>query len=103
MGIRFQALKTKAELERLGVDVDMLPIDELDGIPEYDVAHIFNIQMPEATMAAYDALQRRNIPIVLSSMYRDMIPHWYELAVTDGPGSGDGYPFMERRPQGRYT
>ena len=82
-GDSVQALKTKAELERLGVDVDMLPIDELDGIPEYDVAHIFNIQMPEATMAAYDALQRRNIPIVLSSIYWDMIPHWYELAVTD--------------------
>ncbi len=46
-GDTIQAQKTQAALESLGVTVEVRAANDLQTLPEVDLAHIFNIQEPE--------------------------------------------------------
>lgn len=81
-GDTIQAQKTQAALEELGVEVVMRSPYNLDDLPGCDLAHIFNIQEPEPAWAAMQRLERQGMPVVLSSIYWDMLAHWFEMAVT---------------------
>lgn len=80
-GDTIQMLKTKAALETLGVTVETRPAGHVDGAGSFDLAHVFNIQTAESSWAAFRALEDRGLPIVLSSIYWDMLDHWFEFAV----------------------
>lgn len=82
-GDTIQMLKTKAALESLGVTVEVRGTDQLADLPSCDLAHVFNIQTAESSWAAFEALQQANIPTVLSSIYWDMLDHWFEFAVEE--------------------
>jgi len=81
-GDTIQMLKTKTELENIGVEVEERLIHELDNLPIFDIAHIFNIQMPQSSWLAFEKIKENKIPIVLSSIYWDMYDHWFEMAST---------------------
>jgi glycosyltransferase involved in cell wall biosynthesis len=81
-GDTIQLIKTMAALQELGLTVETCPIHKLDNLPAYDIAHVFNIQMPESSLVVFEVLQEKNIPIVLSSIYWDMFDQWYEDAST---------------------
>jgi glycosyltransferase involved in cell wall biosynthesis len=80
-GDTIQMLKTKAALEAQGVRVDMRCVSEIGDAAGYDLAHVFNIQTAESSWAAFEALEKRGFPIVLSSIYWDMLDHWFEFAI----------------------
>lgn len=80
-GDTIQMLKTKAALENLGLTVEVRGTDELDNLSDCDIAHVFNIQTPESSWRAFEALQGKGLPTVLSSIYWDMLDHWFEFAV----------------------
>lgn len=80
-GDTIQMLKTKAALEELGLTVEVRSTDELDRLPGCDLAHVFNIQTADSSWAAFEALQKKRIPTVLSSIYWDMLDHWFDFAV----------------------
>jgi glycosyltransferase involved in cell wall biosynthesis len=79
-GDTVQVDKTRTALEAQGVQVDVRSPDALDSLPPCDLAHVFNIQMPECASSVFRALKARNIPIALSPIYWDMFPHWFEEA-----------------------
>ncbi len=80
-GDTIQMLKTKAALETQGVTVEVRGTDNLSNLPPVDLANIFNIHTAESSRTAYEVLQRKTIPIVLSSIYWDMLDHWFEFAI----------------------
>ncbi len=84
-GDTIQLQKTKSALEALGVSVEVRPAGELDRAPACDVAHVFNIQTAESSWAAFQALERTGAPVVLSSIYWDMLDHWFEFAAQERP------------------
>jgi len=72
-------------LRELGVEVDIHGLEILNQtIPSYDLAHVFNIQEPEPAQALLRALTQRGLPTVLSPIYWDMHPYWYNLACSSG-------------------
>jgi glycosyltransferase involved in cell wall biosynthesis len=81
-GDNVQLQKTRTALEDLGVSVQVRPNSALNQLPEFDVAHIFNMQMPEAAWEVFVTLQAYGKPVVLSSIYWDTLEHWAETAVT---------------------
>jgi glycosyltransferase involved in cell wall biosynthesis len=80
-GDTVQLEKTRQELERSGVAVEVRELNELDDLTGFDLAHLFNLQMPESAWRAFQTLQRRRMPIVFSPIYWDILPYWFELAV----------------------
>ncbi|NJN99631.1 MAG: hypothetical protein HC875_38790 [Anaerolineales bacterium] len=80
-GDTIQMLKTKAALEELDLTVEVRGTDELERLPACDLAHVFNIQTADSSWAAFEALQKKGIPTVLSSIYWDMLDHWFDFAV----------------------
>jgi glycosyltransferase involved in cell wall biosynthesis len=81
-GDTIQAQKTQAALEALGVQIEVRGPFDLDNLPAYDLAHIFNIQEPEPAWAALQHLEAKGIPVVISPIYWDMLAHWFEMAAT---------------------
>lgn len=84
-GDTVQAQKTQAALESLGVQVEVRASDDLQDLPAVDLAHVFNIQEPQPAWAAFQALEKRGIPVVLSPIYWDMLAYWFENAVVERP------------------
>lgn len=80
-GDTIQMLKTKVALEDMGLTVEARGTDELDDLPACDIAHVFNIQTAQSSWMAFQTLQNKGIPTVLSSIYWDMLDHWFEFAV----------------------
>jgi glycosyltransferase involved in cell wall biosynthesis len=80
-GDTIQLDKTKAALESLGVETLTCGLGELDSLPACDLAHIFNIQMPETAWAAFQVLKMRGVPAVLSPIYWDLLAYWYDNAI----------------------
>ena len=78
-GDTIQMLKTKAALEDLGVTIETCTVADLDHVQVPDLAHVFNIQTVEESWAAFKKLKARKIPIVLSSIYWDMLDHGFDL------------------------
>ena len=66
----------------MAVTVEVRGSDGLaDDLPPYDLAHLFNIQTAESSWTAFEVLQKQNAPVVLSSIFWDMLDHWFEFAV----------------------
>lgn len=84
-GDNIQMEKTRQALQELGVSVEVRALHELDRLPRVDLAHIFNIQMPETTWQAFQALTQKGIPTVLSPIYWDMYEYWSEEALASKP------------------
>lgn len=82
-GDTIQAQKTQSALQEMGLEVETRGPYELNNLPAFDVAHIFNIQEPEPAWDALKTLKARGIPTVLSPIYWDMFAHWFELAATE--------------------
>ncbi|HSF83172.1 MAG TPA: glycosyltransferase family 4 protein [Anaerolineales bacterium] len=80
-GDSIQLDKTRAALERLGVAIDVRCAGELNDLPHYDIAHVFNIQTPESALAVFEKLHNDGTPVVFSPIYWDMFEYWFELAL----------------------
>jgi len=80
-GDNIQMLQTKYALEKMGVSVLICSPENISAWPVCDIAHVFNIQEPEATWMVFQVLQDKYIPIVLSPIYWDMYEYWCELAI----------------------
>jgi glycosyltransferase involved in cell wall biosynthesis len=84
-GDTVQLAKVGAALKELGVRVDFGGLETLDApAPGYDLAHIFNMQVPEPAIRLYRTFRRRGLPVVLSPIYWDMYPYWYSQARAKG-------------------
>jgi glycosyltransferase involved in cell wall biosynthesis len=79
-GDTIQAQKTQAALESLGVTIHVRASDDLGHLPAVELAHIFNIQDAEPAWAAFQALEKAGVPVVLSPIYWDMLAYWFETA-----------------------
>lgn len=84
-GDNVQMQKTQSALESLGVEGFVRSPAELDGLPPFDLAHLFNMQTPESTARVFAALRPLGKPILLSSIYWDMLEHWADTAVNTHP------------------
>lgn len=84
-GDTIQFHKTKSALQNLGVRVEVRSPRQLEEIPPCDIAHVFNIQMPESAENVCRTLEERHIPIALSPIYWDVLPLWFELAAKERP------------------
>lgn len=80
-GDTIQLQKTQAALQALGVQAEVRAVSDIADLAGFDLAHVFNIQTAEASWAAMRTLQARGLPVVLSSIYWDMLDHWFEFAV----------------------
>jgi glycosyltransferase involved in cell wall biosynthesis len=79
-GDTVQMQKTQSALEEMGHVVLPRHPNELEKLPACDIAHIFNIQMPESAWKVLQTLDAAGIPVVLSPIYWDMYAYWYNLA-----------------------
>lgn len=84
-GDNVQMQKTQQALVSLGVEVIVSSLAALTALPPFDLAHLFNIQMPQSAMRALVALQPLGKPILLSSIYWDMLAQWADTAVNTHP------------------
>lgn len=82
-GDTIQLLKTQEALQTLGVEAEIRRLDELDEVQGYDLAHLFNIQMPDAAWAAFNTLKNKGIETVLSPIYWDLYPFWFTSAAQE--------------------
>lgn len=70
-GDTIQLLKTKSELEKLGVEVD-INLDYEPDLSEYDLVHLSNVTRIQETYLHVQNARRQNKPIVLSTIYWPM-------------------------------
>lgn len=82
-GDTVQLDKTRSALEDLGIEALTCHLQDVDQLARCDVAHLFNIQMPEDAWSAFHILQKKGIPTVLSPIYWDLLAYWYEMAIKD--------------------
>lgn len=67
-GDTVQLLKTKAELEKLGVIVD-ISLELEPNLKEYDIVHLSNLTRIQETYIQMKNARKQNKPIVLSTIY----------------------------------
>lgn len=84
-GDTIQMSQTKSALTSLGLAIEVRSPYELENLPKCDLAHVFNIQEPESAWGAFQALQKKGIPTVLSPIYWDLYAYWFELAAKERP------------------
>lgn len=84
-GDNVQMQKTQESLASLGVEVIVRSPATLTALPPFDLAHLFNMQMPQAAVRLLTALQPLGTPILLSPIYWDMLAHWADTAVNTHP------------------
>ncbi len=84
-GDTVQVAQTKLALDRLGIVTQTLSPENLVGDIDFDVAHVFNIQTPEPAMRAFEVLQKKGLPVILSPIYWDVFGLWYEKAAAEKP------------------
>jgi glycosyltransferase involved in cell wall biosynthesis len=84
-GDTIQLRKTQAALSALGVTALACPASQVDAAPTVDLAHVFNLQTADESWSAFQKLRARGIPVVLSSIYWDMLEHWFDLARATHP------------------
>lgn len=80
-----QLNKTRAELQSLGVSVDMRLTDELNGCWDYDLVHIFNIQTADQSWRACELAKSKGLPVALSPIYWNLVEYWYWTNPTLNP------------------
>lgn len=81
-GDTVQLRETRAQLERLGVAVQVVAPAAVASAAPFDVAHVFNLQMPETGALVFDKLRQRGRPIVFSPIYWDTYAYWFETAAS---------------------
>lgn len=79
-GDTVQVVQTKRALEELGVAVDVRHPTELADLPPFELAHVFNLQMPESAIQVFETLEAARRPVVLSPIYWDTWAYWFEEA-----------------------
>lgn len=52
----------------------------LDDAPPFDLAHVFNLQMPESATPVFATLRKHGKPIAFSPIYWDSFAYWFEAA-----------------------
>ncbi|MCI0519972.1 MAG: hypothetical protein L0Z70_06900, partial [Chloroflexi bacterium] len=82
-GDTVQAAKTQSALAALGVEAVQIRPKGVQDLPECDLVHIFNIQMPESAWKVYQAVQKTGAPRVISPIYWEVYDLWYELAAAE--------------------
>jgi glycosyltransferase involved in cell wall biosynthesis len=70
-GDTVQMLRTQAELEKLGLQVD-ISTEPTPALKGYDLAHIFNIQSADHSLQQLKAAKQRGLPVALSTIYWDL-------------------------------
>ena len=63
--------------------IEVRASDDLGNLPAVDLAHLFNIQEPQPAWAAFLALDKAGVPVVLSPIYWDMLAYWFENAANE--------------------
>lgn len=87
-GDTVQLSKTRDALEELGVDAQVKQwnqLEALDNPNRYDIAHLFNIQMPDTAWTILETLKRYQLATVLSPIYWDLYPFWFMEASRSKP------------------
>jgi glycosyltransferase involved in cell wall biosynthesis len=79
-GAEVQARKTKAELERFGVQVDLSIANQIQDCSQYDLVHIFNLLYHQSAQAAYRAAQQAGVPIIVSPILWDLTDYLFSKA-----------------------
>ncbi len=82
-GDNIQMSKTQAALEELGIEVVVREPDALEDLPPCDLAHLFNIQMPQSSWRVFRRLRQAGLPVVISSIYWDMLAYWFHCAIQE--------------------
>lgn len=67
-GDNLQAVNTASELNKLGVDVDIIRANEKIDYSKYDLLHLFNIIRPADHLKH---IKKANKPVVISTIYLD--------------------------------
>jgi len=67
-GDTIQLLKTKQELEKIGVEVD-ISLDLEPNLSKYDIVHLFNLTRVQETYQHIINAKRQGKPVVLSTIY----------------------------------
>lgn len=70
-GDTVQLLKTKEELEKLGIEVD-ISLDYEPNLQEYDLVHLSNVTRIQETYLHVKNAKRQNKPILLSTIFWPM-------------------------------
>lgn len=80
-GDTVQMEKTQRELKRMGLIVDSKFTSYLnEGEWNYDIVHLFNIQTANETWQALKSIKSRGLPFVISPIYWDPLPAWFQEA-----------------------
>ncbi len=66
-----QMVRTKDELEKLGVQVDM-SMDARPDLAGYDIVHVFNIQTADYSVEQVRNAREHGVPVALSTIFWDM-------------------------------
>lgn len=103
-GDTLQMEKTGAALSKLGVTVHTLLAKDLDKCDwQYDLVHLFNIQTVYESLVVANEVKRRGLPLVLSPIYWDPIPGWFN-GLTSGIGAwGVAKQLLGQRIYGIYA
>ncbi len=83
-GDTVQMVRTKAGLERLGVDVKIGDITDIDSTPSYDIVQIFNWQWLSPILAKWPR-SGGSPRIVLSPIFWYHTGQWFEQAAASKP------------------
>lgn len=83
-GDTVQMVRTKAGLERLGVEVKIGDVRDIDSTPAYDIVHIFNWQWLSPILAGWPR-KEKTPRIVLSPIFWYHTGHWFEEAAGSKP------------------
>ncbi|MEO0108622.1 MAG: glycosyltransferase family 4 protein [candidate division WOR-3 bacterium] len=78
-GDTIQMLKTKQCLERLGVEVTV-SYQLRPALSGFDLAHVFNLQRPDETLAQVSSVVRGKTPVVISPIVWDLWRLKFEAA-----------------------
>ncbi len=70
-GDTVQMLRTQAELEKLGCQVEVSTEPE-PAMTGYDLAHVFNIQSADHSLRQLQAARKHGLPVALSTIYWDL-------------------------------
>jgi glycosyltransferase involved in cell wall biosynthesis len=99
-GDTIQVVETRRGLEALGVHVEVREPSDLVELPDFDVAHVFNLQMPESALQVFERLEPAARPIAFSPIYWDTFACWFDTAV-DGRALWKGAARVVGKEQAR--
>jgi glycosyltransferase involved in cell wall biosynthesis len=84
-GDTVQVRETRAALEAVGVSIYEVGATKVRDLPDFDLAHVFNLQMTDSAAAIFAALKPLARPVVFSPIYWDLLPTWFDSALETAP------------------